>query len=83
MSRRYRVPPCRMPIECPAPVCPINCINSDVFNTNNQLSDYWTLNPTTINEFRIGFMGEYDTMAPHGAGASAAAMKRITWRFRS
>jgi hypothetical protein len=46
------------------PVCPINCINSDVFNTNNQLSDYWTINPTSINEFRIGFMGEYDTMTP-------------------
>jgi hypothetical protein len=46
------------------PVCPLNCTNSDIFNTNNQLSDYWTINPHAINEFRIGFMGEYDLIVP-------------------
>ena len=29
------------------PVCPLNCTNRDIFNTNNQLSDYWTISPTS------------------------------------
>ena len=45
-------------------VAPINLAPGDVFNTNNQLSDYWTISPTTLNEFRIGFMGEYDEFTP-------------------
>ncbi|HSU30506.1 MAG TPA: TonB-dependent receptor [Bryobacteraceae bacterium] len=47
-----------------SPVCPLNCTNSDIFNTTNQLSDYWTISPRTINEARIGFMGEYDLITP-------------------
>jgi hypothetical protein len=50
------------------PVCPLNCTDSDIFNTNNQLSDYWTINPHTINEFRVGFMGEYDLITPQTLG---------------
>jgi hypothetical protein len=50
------------------PVCPLNCTNSDIFNTNNQLSDYWTINPHLINEFRVGFMGEYDLITPDTLG---------------
>jgi hypothetical protein len=51
-----------------SPVCPLNCTNSDIFNTTNQLSDYWTINPHTINEARIGFMGEYDLITPDTLG---------------
>jgi hypothetical protein len=51
-----------------SPVCPLNCTNSDIFNTTNQLSDYWTINPHTINEVRIGFMGEYDLITPRTLG---------------
>lgn len=50
------------------PVCPINCTNSDIFNTNNQISDYWSINPHLLNEFRIGFMGEYDLITPDTLG---------------
>jgi hypothetical protein len=50
------------------PVCPLNCTNSDIFNTNNQVSDYWTINPHLINEFRVGFMGEYDLITPDTLG---------------
>ena len=50
------------------PVCPLNCTNSDIFNTNNQISDYWTISPHTLNEFRIGFMGEYDLITPDTLG---------------
>jgi len=50
------------------PVCPLNCTNSDIFNTTNQLSDYWTISPHMINEARIGFMGEYDLITPDTLG---------------
>jgi hypothetical protein len=50
------------------PVCPLNCTNSDIFNTTNQLSDYWTISPHLINEARIGFMGEYDLITPDTLG---------------
>ncbi|MBV8140612.1 MAG: TonB-dependent receptor, partial [Verrucomicrobia bacterium] len=47
-----------------SPVCPVNCLGIDIFNTNNQISDYWSINPGTTNEFRLGFMGEYDLLTP-------------------
>ena len=37
-------------------------------NQSGQLSDYWTISPTLINEFRIGFMGEYDIFTPRLIG---------------
>jgi hypothetical protein len=46
------------------PVAPVNVNDSDIMNANAQLSDYWTISPTTINEFRIGFMAEYDKIKP-------------------
>jgi hypothetical protein len=51
-----------------SPVCPVNCVPRDIFNTNNQLSDYWTISPRTTNEFRVGFMGEYDILTPQTLG---------------
>ncbi len=50
------------------PVCPLNCTDSDIMNTNNQLSDYWTISAHLINEARIGFMGEYDLIVPQTLG---------------
>ncbi len=50
------------------PVCPVNCNGADIFNTNNQISDTWTISPTTINDVRFGFMGEYDLILPATLG---------------
>jgi hypothetical protein len=46
------------------PVAPVNVTDSDIMNSNAQLSDYWTVSPTTLNEFRWGFMAEYDKIKP-------------------
>jgi len=46
------------------PIAPVNVINSDIMNANAQLSDYWSISPTTLNEFRWGFMAEYDKLKP-------------------
>jgi len=51
-----------------SPVAPINQAPGDVMNLSGQLSDYWTINPHTINEFRIGLMGEYDEFTPNTVG---------------
>jgi hypothetical protein len=46
------------------PVAPVGVIDRDIMNSNSQLSDYWTISPTTVSEFRIGFMAEYDKLKP-------------------
>jgi hypothetical protein len=46
------------------PVAPVNVNDSDIMNANAQLSDYWNISPTTLHEFRIGFMAEYDKIKP-------------------
>ncbi|MGE5489038.1 MAG: carboxypeptidase regulatory-like domain-containing protein [bacterium] len=50
------------------PVCPINCLDRNIFNNNSQISDYWSISPHTLNEFRFGFMAEYDTLKPQTLG---------------
>jgi len=51
-----------------SPVCPINCTPVSLFNTNNQISDVWTISPNMVNEARLGFMGEYDLLVPETLG---------------
>src|SRR5689334_6051265 len=51
-----------------SPVAPINRAPGDVMNMSGQLSDYWSISPTLINEMRIGFMGEYDIFTPDTLG---------------
>ncbi|MBV9082628.1 MAG: TonB-dependent receptor [Acidobacteriaceae bacterium] len=46
----------------------MSCVSVDIFNTNNQISDYWSISPGTMNEFRVGFMGEYDLLTPQTLG---------------
>jgi len=46
------------------PVAPVGVIDIDIMNSNAQLSDYWTVSPRTLNEFRWGFMAEYDKLKP-------------------
>ncbi|HET7347221.1 MAG TPA: TonB-dependent receptor, partial [Acidobacteriaceae bacterium] len=47
-----------------SPVCPIGCFNIDVENMSAQLSDVHTFSGRTINEARLGWMGEYDLLDP-------------------
>ena len=51
-----------------SPVAPINRAPGDVMNMSGQLSDYWSVTPTLLNEFRVGFMGEYDVFTPDTLG---------------
>ena len=51
-----------------SPVCPINCITVDVENMSGQLSEIHTFSSSTINEARLGWMGEYDLLSPQTLG---------------
>ena len=55
------------------PVCPIGCVNINVMNTNEEVSDVWTITNRLVNEFRLGFMEEHDQWAPDTAGLGMPA----------
>jgi Carboxypeptidase regulatory-like domain len=48
----------------PSPDCPIDCYTGDVDSYNAQVSDVWTVTPTFVNEFRIGYVREDDHYSP-------------------
>ena len=35
--------------------CPLDCGSGDVDGYNTQITDTWTISPTTVNEFRFGY----------------------------
>jgi len=52
--------------------CPINCFSGDIDGYNVQLSDTWTINPTTVNEFRMGYTKQGNWFVPQSLGFNAA-----------
>lgn len=42
----------------PSPECPIDCSAGPTVTYQAQISDVWTISPTTVNEFRIGYVRE-------------------------
>ncbi|HWO36083.1 MAG TPA: carboxypeptidase regulatory-like domain-containing protein, partial [Candidatus Acidoferrum sp.] len=53
--------------------CPINCFSGDIDGYNVQLSDTWTLSPTLVNEFRMGYTKQGNWFVPQSLGFDAAA----------
>jgi Carboxypeptidase regulatory-like domain len=47
------------PAFTPSPDCPIDCYPGGGKNYQAQLSDVWTFSPTTVNEFRFGWVRQY------------------------
>jgi Carboxypeptidase regulatory-like domain len=52
--------------------CPINCFSGDIDGYNVQLSDTWTINSTTVNEFRMGYTKQGNWFVPQSLGFNAA-----------
>jgi hypothetical protein len=52
--------------------CPINCFSGDIDGYNVQLSDTWTLSPTVVNEFRMGYTKQGNWFVPQSLGFDAA-----------
>jgi hypothetical protein len=56
-----------------SPLCPVTCFITSVLNSNDQLSDVWTISSSLINEFRMGFMEEYDHWSSESTGLGIPA----------
>src|SRR6266478_8813409 len=53
--------------------CPINCFSGDIDGYNVQLSDTWTLSPTIVNEFRMGYTKQGNWFVPNTIGFDSQA----------
>src|SRR5216683_3204198 len=53
--------------------CPINCFSGDIDGYNVQLSDVWTISPTLVNEFRMGYTKQGNWFVPQSLGFDAAS----------
>jgi hypothetical protein len=53
--------------------CPINCFSGDIDGYNVQLSDAWTISPTFVNEFRMGYTKQGNWFVPQTIGFNAAS----------
>lgn len=56
-----------------SPFYPWNSNTTNVENSNNQLTDVWTISNSFINEFRMGYMEEYDLWVDMTAGLGIPA----------
>jgi len=63
--------------------CPINCFSGDIDGYNVQLSDTWTLSPTLVNEFRMGYTKQGNWFVPQSLGFDAAAKLGFSTRKRA
>jgi hypothetical protein len=52
--------------------CPINCFSGDIDGYNVQLSDSWTISPTLVNEFRMGYTKQGNWFVPQTLGFDSA-----------
>jgi hypothetical protein len=52
--------------------CPINCFSGDIDGYNVQLSDAWTISPTVVNEFRMGYTKQGNWFVPQSLGFDSA-----------
>jgi len=53
--------------------CPLNCFSGDIDGYNVQLSDTWTISPTVVNEFRMGYTKQGNWFVPQSLGFDAAS----------
>jgi hypothetical protein len=53
--------------------CPINCFSGDIDGYNVQLSDTWTISPTFVNEFRMGYTKQGNWFVPQSLGFDSAS----------
>src|SRR5258708_8008237 len=59
--------------------CPLNCFSGDIDGYNVQLSDVWTLSPTIVNEFRMGYTKQGNWFVPQSLGFNAASTFRLQY----
>jgi hypothetical protein len=53
--------------------CPNNCFSGDIDGYNAQVTDTWTINPTMVNELRMGYTKQGNWFVPDTIGFNAAS----------
>lgn len=53
--------------------CPLNCGSGDVDGYNTQVTDTWTITPTIVNEFRMGYTRQGNWFLSQSIGLDPAA----------
>ncbi|MGC2726741.1 MAG: carboxypeptidase regulatory-like domain-containing protein, partial [Candidatus Acidiferrales bacterium] len=54
--------------------CPLNCFSGDIDGYNVQYSDTWTISPTLVNEFRMGYTKQGNWFVPQTIGFDNSSM---------
>ena len=60
-------------------ICPINCQHGDVSRDNAQVSDVWTITPSTLNEARLGFTDQLNFFTPYSINQGFPG--KLGWKF--
>ncbi len=59
--------------------CPSNCNPFDIDSRNVQISDVWTINPRTVNEFRMAYTRQGNWYTPQSFGQGYPAKLGINY----
>jgi hypothetical protein len=61
------------------PACPVNCYKGDTDWYDSQITDVWSLTPTTVNEFRFGFTRQGNWYTPESLGQNYP--QKLGWNY--
>jgi len=61
------------------PACPVNCYKGDTDWYDSQLTDVWSITPTTVNEFRFGFTRQGNWYTPESIGQGYP--QKLGWNY--
>ena len=68
-----------LPLHWSNPGCPIDCQNGDVDAEHVQVSEIWTINPSTVNEARFSFAKQGNWFNPYTIGQGWPA--KLGWTY--
>jgi hypothetical protein len=68
-----------LPLFFPNPGCPIDCQQGDVDAQHVQISEIWTVSPTTVNEIRMAFARQGNWFNPETAGTGWPS--KLGWSY--
>ncbi|MFZ0595003.1 MAG: TonB-dependent receptor [Bryobacteraceae bacterium] len=68
-----------LPLSLPNPDCPIDCQLGDVDAYHVQISEVWTISPTTVNEFRFSLARQGNWFTPETIGQGWG--QKLGWQY--
>jgi hypothetical protein len=68
-----------LPLFIPNPDCPVDCQGGDVDAQHVQISEIWTISPTTVNEVRVAYARQGNWFNPDTAGTGWPS--KLGWNY--